>query len=318
MQRRDFLNAVGGALTLSAPLVTLAQSSAMKIVIPANAGGGWDETGHAFGAALVASKAIDAVDYENKGGKGGTVGLTHFVERYGRDGNALMIGGMVMTGAIAVQRPTVDLERVTPIARLTGEFDVIVVPSDSKFRNLTMLADAMRADLGSVRFTGGSAGGVDHFLLGLIVRKSNLDASRLNYTPRPNGKEGLQALQVGQADVLVKSYSECKDAIDSGAVRALGISSSKPVFGIPPLRSANITVEISNWRGVFAAGGLPPERVTALQGMVKQAVGHPSWLAAVKQHNWANQPLIGADFKRFVDVEQTTARALAYMLKLKA
>jgi putative tricarboxylic transport membrane protein len=318
MHRRNFLNVVGGALTVCAPVAGLAQNPTMTIVIPANAGGGWDETGRAFGTALMASKAVDAVNYENKGGKGGTVGLTHFVERYSRDGNALMIGGMVMTGAIAVQKPTVDLERVTPIARLTGEFDVIVVPPSSKFRNLTMLADAMRTDLGSVRFTGGSAGGVDHFLLGLIVRKANLDASRLNYTPRPNGKEGLQALQAGQADVLVKSYSECKDAIDSGAVRALGISSSKAMFGIPPLRSADITVEISNWRGVFAAGGLPAERVAALQGMVKQTVGHPSWLAAVKQHNWANQPLIGADFKRFVDVEQTTARAMAYMLKLKA
>ena len=64
--------------------------------------GGWDQTGRALGAAL-ACGAADRVEYENLGGKGGTIGLAQFVERHGQDPDALLIGGMVMVGAVALQ-----------------------------------------------------------------------------------------------------------------------------------------------------------------------------------------------------------------------
>src|SRR5688500_4675319 len=89
----------------------------VKLYIPANPGGGWDQTGRSLGRAPGAGGMAQQVDYENKGGKGGTLGLADFVARYGEDPGALLIGGMVMVGAIAVNRSEVTLKAVTPIAR---------------------------------------------------------------------------------------------------------------------------------------------------------------------------------------------------------
>jgi putative tricarboxylic transport membrane protein len=316
VNRRQTIGALG-ALGLLVGSGVRAQTRPLRIVIPANVGGGWDETGRSLGAALLASNAASDVQYENRGGKGGIVGLTHFVANHTNDQNALMIGGMVMTGSLAVNRPPVDLDRVTPIARLTGEYDVIVVAPNSRFRTLGDLLNAMKTNIAEIRFTGGSIGGVDHFVLGKIARKQRLNASQLNYTPRPDGKTGLDALLAGQADVLVKSYSECREAIEKKSVRALAISSAKPLYGIPPLRAAGVFVEISNWRGVFAAGEISAERAAALQDLVKQAIAHPVWLGAMKQRNWVASPLYGEEFKRFIALEQSVAHVMAHMLKLK-
>lgn len=74
----------------------------LRIVIPANPGGGWDQTGRALGVALAAVGAADQIEYENIGGKGGTIGLAKYAEKYGNDPNTLLMGGMVMVGAVAL------------------------------------------------------------------------------------------------------------------------------------------------------------------------------------------------------------------------
>ena len=85
----------------------------LRIFIPANAGGGWDQTGRALGAALQATRLVDKVQYENVGGKAGTLGLAQFVEKYPAAPNTLMVGGMVMLGGIALQRPAVEICRAS-------------------------------------------------------------------------------------------------------------------------------------------------------------------------------------------------------------
>ena len=87
-------------------------------------------------------------------------------------------------------------ERTTPIARLTGEYEVIVVPADSKFQSLNDLVAAMKADPGSVAWAGGSAGGTDHILVGLIAQAAGADSTKINYVPFSGGGEALAAISV--------------------------------------------------------------------------------------------------------------------------
>ena len=111
------------------------------------------------------NKIVQArVTVENKGGAGGTIGIAQFVNSQKGDGNALMVGGMVMVGAIITNKSPVTLAQVTPIARLTGEYEVVVVPASSKIKTMKELADQLKANPGSVAFGGGSAGGTDHIL----------------------------------------------------------------------------------------------------------------------------------------------------------
>ena len=105
----------------------------LKILVPAAPGGGWDQTGRALQAALQSDGIVKKITVDNKGGAGGTIGLAQFVSSSKGDANALMIGGMVMVGAIITNKSPVNLSQVTPIARLTGEYEVVVVPATRRF-----------------------------------------------------------------------------------------------------------------------------------------------------------------------------------------
>ena len=110
------------------PLIGLARAQTigtLKMMIPANPGGGWDQTGRALGAAMQSAKVVGAVQYENKGGAAGTLGLAQFVNSAKGDGNQMMVNGFVMVGALAMNKSPVTLDQVTPIARLTEEIQVI-------------------------------------------------------------------------------------------------------------------------------------------------------------------------------------------------
>lgn len=131
----------------------------LRIVIPANPGGGWDQTGRALGAALAAVGAADQIEYENIGGKGGTIGLAKYAEKYGNDPNTLLMGGMVMVGAVALQKPAVDMSHIQPIARLTSDYLVAAVAAKSPIKNTKDLADAMRADLRALPVAGARPAG---------------------------------------------------------------------------------------------------------------------------------------------------------------
>jgi hypothetical protein len=81
-----------------------------------------------------------------------------------------MMGGMVMVGGIVQNNPPVKLSQVTPVARLTSEYEVIVVPANGP-KTLKELLDKFKANPGSVSWGGGSAGGTDHILAGSSRRR---------------------------------------------------------------------------------------------------------------------------------------------------
>ena len=146
MRRDQFLKsmaalAAAGALPLSAHA-----GANIKMMIPANPGGGWDGTGRELGKALLDAKVADTVQYENKGGAAGAIGLAQFVNAAKGDPNALIMTGAVMVGGIITGKPQVGMDKITPIARLTSEYNVFVVPADSPLKNMKDVVEQMKKD----------------------------------------------------------------------------------------------------------------------------------------------------------------------------
>jgi putative tricarboxylic transport membrane protein len=323
MQRRLLLQA--GAALAATPFLQSAAAQApaglafprLRIVVPANPGGGWDQTGRALGAALQAAGQAGEVEFENKGGKGGVIGLAHFVEKYDRVPSALMVGGFVMVGSIALNRPAVDLTRVTPIARLTSELLAVAVAADSKYRTLQALATELKARPAGIVFAGGGAGGVDHMCVGMIARALNIDPSSVNYQPFASGTEVAAAVASGKATVAVSGYGELKDSLAGGRLRALGISARRTAFGVPSLADQGLNVVLSNWRGVFGAPGLDAAQQAALREAVLKATHHASWKDALQRNSWQPAWQSGAEFQASLDFDQSMARVVVHLLKLK-
>jgi putative tricarboxylic transport membrane protein len=289
----------------------------LRIVIPANEGGGWDQTGRALGAAMMAAGAVAQVEYENVGGKGGTIGLARYVEKYDADPDAVLMSGMVMVGAVALQKPAVDMSRIAALARLTSDYEVVVVKSDSPIVTAKDLIAKMRTDPVNTVIAGGSAGGVDHMFAGILSRAAG-NTSALVYQPFPGGAQVVSAVESGKAVAGISGYSEFSEHIASGKLRAIGVSSKNPFMGVPSVRQQGVDADLANWRGVFTGKAVPAQRQAVLLDAVRRGVAAEAWQKALKRSNWDSYWMEGKDFQGFLELDQSMAGVLTYILKLKS
>jgi putative tricarboxylic transport membrane protein len=302
MRRNEFLKAMAALAAAGALPLAARAATNVKMMIPANPGGGWDTTGRELGKALQASGAVKNVSYDNKGGAAGTIGLAQFVNASKGDPSALIMGGMVMVGGIIQNKSAVNLSQVTPVARLTSEWEVIVVPANGP-KTLKELLDKFKANPGSVSWGGGSAGGTDHILAGLIAKAVGVEPAKVNYVPFKGGGEAVAAIIGGHVTAGVSGLSEFAQHVKSGKMRALAVSSPKSIDGIPSLKEQGVDVELSNWRGIWAAPGISPAQRDELVKAVERAVKSPSWQETLKKQDWADFYLAGDAFGKYVDEE---------------
>ncbi|WP_407279262.1 tripartite tricarboxylate transporter substrate-binding protein [Aromatoleum evansii] len=297
---------VAGALGLcfvaSAPALAL---DSVKILVPANPGGGWDQTARALQAAINAEGIAKKVTVDNKGGAGGTIGLAQFVNGTKGDGGATLVGGMVMVGAIATNKSPVNLTQVTPLARLSGETLVVVVPASSKIQTLKDLVDQFKANPGSVSWGGGSAGGSDHILAGLIAQAVGVDPAKVNYIAYSGGGEAQAAIMGGHVAAGISGFGEFQSQIKSGKLRALAVSGAERIPGesVPTLKEQGVNVEMVNWRAIFAAPGITEPQQKELVAALDKAVTSNSWKEALKRNDWQDMYLTGPEFKKFLEAD---------------
>jgi putative tricarboxylic transport membrane protein len=283
-----------------------AQVQGLEIIVPAAPGGGWDQTGRAMQNALQEADLASGIQVVNIPGAGGTIGLAQFVSSKEGQGNALLTGGLVMLGAILTNQSPVTLEQVTPIARLTGEYEVIVVPASSEIQTLDDLIAQFKEDPQSVSWGGGSAGGTDHMLVGMIAKAAGVDSSGINYVPFAGGGEALASILGGHVTAGVSGYQEFAGQIDTGDLRALAISSAERLDGvdIPTLKEQGVDVELTNWRAVFAPPGISDEDKQALGDAVGKMVESEAWQNTLKDRAWLDLYLPPDEFAQFLEQDR--------------
>jgi len=311
MRRNDFLKTLA-AMAAAGLLPSTARAAAnIKMMIPANPGGGWDATGRALGKAMQDAGVASSVAFENKGGAAGALGLAQFVNASKGDGNAMMVMGAVMLGGIITGKPPVSLSQATPIARLTTEYNVFVLPASSPLKSMADVVAQMKKDPATVKWGGGSRGSTEHIAAAMIAREVGVDAAKINYVPFRGGGEAVAAILGGNVTVGGSGYSEFAQYIESGKMRAIAMTSATRLKGInvPTLREQGINVEIGNWRGVYGAPGITPEQRKALTDLVQKAIGSKSWAEALEKNNWTPAVMVGREFEDFVDREFASLRA---------
>lgn len=306
------MNVKTAALALSALLSTAAPAAAqnlnLRVMAPASPGGGWDQTSRAIQTVMQDEGIAKPVQVFNVPGAGGTIGLAQLYNSKG-DGNLLMTMGLVMVGAIQTNSSKVDLSRVTPIARLTGEYEVIVVPASSPYKTLGDLATAWKAN-NALAFAGGSAGGTDHMLVGLFAKAAGVDTKKMNYVPFSGGGETLAAVLGNQVAAGVAGYGEFEAQIKAGKLRALGISAPKAQAGIPvpTMKSQGFNVDLANWRGIVAPPGISGSQKATLVAAMDKLHASKAWKDTLKTRNWTDLYMSGSKFDVFLKLEAVRTR----------
>ena len=311
MRRDTFLKSLA-ALAAAGSLPLSAQAAvAIKMMLPANPGGGWDTTGRALGKALLDAGAAASVTYDNKGGAAGAIGLAQFVNGSKGDPNALMVMGAVMLGGIITGKPPVNLSQVTPIARLTSEYNVFVLPANSPFKSMAEVIAQLKKDPGSVKWGGGSRGSTEHIAAAMLAREVGVDPAKINYVAFRGGGEAIAAILGGNVTIGGSGYSEFAEYIASGKMKPVGVTSNQRLKGVdvPTLKEQGVNVEIGNWRGVYGAPGISAEQRKALVALVEKAVKSAAWADALQKNGWTPAWLAGDEFGNFVDNEFASLRA---------
>jgi putative tricarboxylic transport membrane protein len=289
----------------------------LNMFIPAGPGGGWDGLGRAIEQVGRPAGLVGNFQFENVGGAGGIVGLPRFVaQRRGR-GDALMVSGSIMVGAVLTNRSPLGLASVTPIARMTQEVGVVVVPAQSEIQDIAGLLQAFRTNPGGTSVAGGSAGGTDHITLGLILRALGRSAREGSYVAFAGGGPAQAAILGAQVKCGISGYSEFAEQIKAGRMRALattGETRSDPA--IPTLKESGVDVVIANWRGVFGAPGINANQKAALTSFVTDLVALPAWRELLTTRGWDNAFLAGADFERFLAADTAATEAVLKELGL--
>jgi putative tricarboxylic transport membrane protein len=294
-------------LVASAPLSAQSSFDRLRLIAPAAPGGGWDQTARVMQQVLQKTGISKTTSVENVAGAAGLIGLARFIGAEHGRGDVLMVNGLIMLGAIVTQHSPVTLSDVTPIARLTGEYEILSVPVSSPFRSLDDFIRAFKEKPEAISWGGGSAGGSDQILAGLIAEAVGVSPRRVNYIAFSGGGEAMSAILGGQVSVGINGLAEFASQIEAGTVRVLAISSGQrlPGLDIPTLREQGVNIEFENWRSVVAPPGITVETRQRLDAAVREMVMSSAWQDALKQYRWIDRYLAGRDFEGFVDSEET-------------
>lgn len=284
--------------SLFAGAMALPAMADYTIIAPANPGGGWDQTARTMQTVMQEDGISKSVQVQNVPGAGGTIGLAQFASQNKGNPDALIVGGYVMVGAILTNNSPVSLKDVTPIARLTGEYEAVVVPAASEIKDMAGLIEKLKADPGAVSWGGGSAGGTDHIAVGLIAKAAGVDPTKINYIAYSGGGEALAAILGNQVTAGVSSLGEFEAQVKAGTLRLLAVSSPERIEGVdaPTLKEAGLDVDLLNWRMVAAAPGLSDEQKAKVSADIEKMVKSENWKKQLADKGWMDTYLAGPEF----------------------
>jgi len=308
------LAAAGAALgvpMLASPAQAEQRLASLNVFIPAGPGGGWDGLGRAIEQVSRQAGLVGSFQFENVGGAGGTVGLPRFVaQRRGR-GDAIMVGGAIMVGAVLANRSPVGLKDVTPLARMTTEPSVIVVPANSDIKDIAGLLAAFKSNPGGTSVAGGSAGGIDHIILGLLLKSQGRSAKDASYVAFAGGGPAQAAILGAQVKAGISGISEFAEQVKAGRMRALATTGeSRSLDGVPTLKESGVDVVMGNWRGVFAPPGVKPEDRAKLVAFLTELDAMPAWQELCQRQGWDRAFLAGDAFAEFLKQDEAATGAV--------
>lgn len=279
----------------------------LSLLVPANPGGGWDQLARLMQQVITdGDLSPKPVDVFNRGGAGGLIGLAEMMTRRHDDPFTVMVAGLGLIGSCISQRSPFQASEATPLARLIVENLMIAVPANSPYTTMEELIAAIKADPGSISWAGGSAGGTDHILVGLITRACGVSSDKVRFVAYSGGGEASSAIMGGQVTAAVAGYGEWKGLAQAGHIRVLATSAPERFDDrkAPTLKESGLDIVYQNWRGVFGAPGAPAHAIQWWGQVLRDMAARPEWKAFLASKGWEDGFLDGQAFADLIAAEE--------------
>jgi putative tricarboxylic transport membrane protein len=306
------------ATILSTGSINAAEIESVHFLIPGGAGGGWDGTARGTGEALTKAGIVGKASYENMSGGGGGKAIGYLIENAKSNQNTLMVNSTPIVIRSLVGRFPYNFRDLTMIAGTIGDYAAIVVEKDSPFKNFKDLAIAFRTNQKQVAIGGGSVpGGMDHLVVALAIEAAGQDPTRLKYIPYDAGGKAMAALLSGEIKALSTGFSEAITMAKAGEVRIIAVTSPERVDAFkdaPTLKEQGYDAVFVNWRGFFAAPGLPAAKADKFRKALADMYNTPEWEAVRARNGWVNIFNPGSEFADFLEKQEKEIKNM--MVKL--
>jgi tripartite-type tricarboxylate transporter receptor subunit TctC len=290
----------------------------VRIIVPYAPGGTTD-----YAARQIAQKLSEQTKQsfyvENKAGASGTIG-TDMVAKAAPDGYTLLTNDTTyaMLPSLFTKLPWDHANGLVPVTTIAQTPVVLVVGVNSPFKTLAELLAFAQKNPGKLNFGSGGPGSSTHLSAELLKKEGKFF---MTHIPYKGAGEAMLAVVSGQVDVLVTASPTAIPQVKGGKLRALAITGDKrlpslpdvPTFKEAGLRSYTVT----NWFGLVAPKGTPPEVVNKLQAEVKKALADPALRERLTQQGAQPGGISPADFAGFIKQETLIWGAVARMAGVK-
>lgn len=278
-------------------------------IAPAQPGGGWDFTCRSVARVLQDLSMIPAaMQTINVPGASGGVAFSHVQAKRSQDDELIVAASTATTTQLALGNyPNGDVDQIRWVATLGADYGVIAVAEDSPYQSLTQLLDALKADAGSVTFSGGDvAGGFDHIKVLMAARKAGVESIRdIKYLAFDSGSVAISQLLGGHIDAFTGDLSEAKSFVDSGDLRILAVFAEDRLPGafaeIPTAREQGIDVVAPNWRGFYTPAGASEDSFAWWTKTLNTLYDTPEWQQTMTQSGLLPFHKSGDELKSFVE-----------------
>ncbi len=284
----------------------------ISINAPSGAGGGLDTTARAM-TKVLSDTGLNkqSMTVENKPGGGQAVGLADFIAQDPKDPNRLFLPSvpLIINNLKKEGNSPHSFRDLTPLAQLTKDYGAIVVPANSKYKDLPSLFKDLKNKPESLTLAGGSSpGSQDHLVAMLPAVKAGVDASKIKYVSYDGGGEAMTALIGGNADVLATDISGTGEYLKAGKIRVLGVSSPERLEGnfadIPTYKEEGIDAEFTIWRGLFGPKNMPDYAVDYWNKTLAEMTQTKEWQEVLKTNGWENGYKDSKEFTAFLEEQE--------------
>ncbi|HZQ71661.1 MAG TPA: tripartite tricarboxylate transporter substrate binding protein [Burkholderiales bacterium] len=277
----------------------------VKIVVPAQPGGGLDLIGRTVAQELTRSMKQSFV-VENQSGGGGTI-ASQTVARATPDGYTLMVG-YVATHATnpAVRKVPYDaVKDFTPVAMVGGTPNVLVVPPSLPVHDARGLAEYIRANPGKLSYGSGGIGTLNHLLWEQYRAAAGLDVVVAHY--RGIGPAFTDFLG-GQVQVMTPGLAAALPHLRAKKLKIIAITGRKrhplvpdvPTFAESGFAGFEDSVQ---WYGIVGPAGMPAEVTARLNAEINKAVTAPELRQRLSSEAIDPMPMSPEQFGKFIQSE---------------
>ncbi len=276
----------------------------VKIVVPAQPGGGLDLIGRTIAQQLGRAMQQSFI-VENVSGGGGAI-ASQQVARAAPDGYTLMVGYVATHGTNpAVRKVPYDAVRdFTAIAMIGGTPNVLVVHPSVPVADLKSLIDYSKKNAGKLSFGSGGIGTLNHLVMEQLKAATGLDAVTVHY--RGIGP-GIQDFLAGQTQIMTPGLAAALPHIQSGKMKPIAVTglSRHPLLPeVPTFEESGFKgFDGVQWYGIVGPAKLPAEITKKLSAEIGKSLASPAFQQRLSSEAIDPMPMTPEQFAQFIQSE---------------